>query len=314
MPTFSIGQLSKRAGVAIDTVRYYERNQLLAPAGRLQSGYRRYGDTELKRLRFIRRAKALGFTLADIRELLALSNEPPGTRYTCPMHPEVVRDVPGTCPLCGMALEPMMPSLDDEENPELVDFRRRFWWTLPLSLLVLALGMWGHRFTALPTELRTWLELLLTAPIVLWAAWPFFERWAQSLVNRSPNMWTLIGTGVGAAFGYSVVATVAPGLFPASFHEHGRVAVYFEAAAIIVSLTLLGQIMELTARSSTSAALKSLLGLAPKTARRLNADGTEEDIPLDHVQVGERLRVRPGRKCRWTAPCWRVVRASTNRC
>jgi P-type Cu+ transporter len=220
----------------------------------------------------------------------------PGTQYTCPMHPEIVRDVPGTCPLCGMALEPMMPSLDDEENPELIDFRRRFWWTLPLSLLVLALGMWGHRLDVLPTETRTWLELLLTVPIVLWAGWPFFQRWAQSLANRSPNMWTLIGTGVGAAFGYSVVATVAPDLFPASFREHGRVAVYFEAAAIIVSLTLLGQIMELTARSSTSAALKALLGLSPRTARRLGTDGTEEDIPLDHVHVGDRLRVRPGEK------------------
>jgi P-type Cu+ transporter len=220
----------------------------------------------------------------------------PGTQYTCPMHPEIVRDVPGTCPLCGMALEPMMPSLDDEENPELIDFRRRFWWTLPLSLLVLALGMWGHRLDVLPTETRTWLELLLTVPIVLWAGWPFFQRWAQSLANRSPNMWTLIGTGVGAAFGYSVVATVAPDLFPASFREHGRVAVYFEAAAIIVSLTLLGQIMELTARSSTSAALKALLGLSPRTARRLGTDGTEEDIPLEHVHVGDRLRVRPGEK------------------
>jgi Cu+-exporting ATPase len=190
----------------------------------------------------------------------------------------------------------MMPSLDDDENPELTDFRRRFWWTLPLSLTVLALAMLGHRTTVLSATARTWLELVLTVPVVLWAGWPFFVRWAQSIVNRSPNMWTLIGTGVGAAFAYSVVATLAPGLFPDSFREHGRVGVYFEAAAIIVSLTLMGQLLELKARSSTSAALKALLRLAPKTARRLGADGSEEDIPLTHVHVGDRLRVRPGEK------------------
>ena len=210
------------------------------------------------------------------------------------MHPEVVRDGPGPCPICGMALEPVMPSLDDEENPELVDFRRRFWWTLPLSVIVLALAMLGHRVAFLSTAARTWLELALSAPVVLWAGWPFFQRWAQSIANRSPNMWTLIGTGVGAAFGYSVVATVAPDLFPESFRAHGRVGVYFEAAAVIVSLTLLGQLLELKARSSTSAAIKALLRLAPRTARRIADDGTEEDIPLTHVHVGDRLRVRPG--------------------
>ncbi|WP_347262172.1 heavy metal-binding domain-containing protein, partial [Rudaea sp.] len=173
----------------------------------------------------------------------------PGTKYTCPMHPEIVRDAPGTCPICGMALEPTMPSLDDGENPELTDFRRRFLWTLPLSLAVFALAMFGHSFTALSATARTWLEFALAAPVVLWAGWPFLERWAQSIANRSPNMWTLIGTGVIAAFGYSVVATVAPQLFPESFREHGRIGVYFEAAAIIVSLTLLGQILELKARS-----------------------------------------------------------------
>jgi Cu+-exporting ATPase len=229
-------------------------------------------------------------------EVAAVEKVPAGTQYTCPMHPQIVRDAPGNCPICGMALEPMMPSLDDEENPELTDFRRRFWWTLPLSLTVLALAMFGHRTALLSATARTWLELVITAPVVLWAAWPFFQRWAQSIANRSPNMWTLIGTGVGAAFIYSVVATVAPGLFPDSFREHGRVGVYFEAAAIIVSLTLFGQILELKARSSTSAALRALLGLAPKTARRLGADGTEEDIPLTHVHVGDRLRVRPGEK------------------
>jgi P-type Cu+ transporter len=210
------------------------------------------------------------------------------------MHPEIVRDGPGTCPICGMALEPVMPSLDDEQNPELVDFRRRFWWTLPLSVIVLALAMLGHRIAFLSAAARTWLELALSIPVVLWAGWPFFQRWAQSIANRSPNMWTLIGTGVGAAFGYSVVATLAPDLFPESFRTHGRIGVYFEAAAIIVSLTLLGQLLELKARSSTSAAIKALLRLAPRTARRIADNGTEEDIPLTHVHVGDRLRVRPG--------------------
>ena len=210
------------------------------------------------------------------------------------MHPQIEQDHPGTCPICGMALEPMMPSLADDENPELTDFRRRFWWTLPLSLVVLVLAMFGHQIPGLSTTARTWLEFALSVPVVLWAGWPFFQRWAQSIGNRSPNMWTLIGTGVGAAFGYSVVATVAPDLFPESFREHGRVGVYFEAAAIIVSLTLLGQVLELRARSSTSAAIKALLRLAPKTARRLRDDGTEEDIELTHVHVGDRLRVRPG--------------------
>lgn len=221
---------------------------------------------------------------------------PSGARYICPMHPQIVRDAPGICPICGMTLEPMLPSLDDDANPELADFRRRFWWTLPLSVTTLLLAMVGHRLPDLAAGARTWLELALSAPVVLWAGWPFFTRWAQSLVNRSPNMWTLIGTGVGAAFSYSLVATLAPGLFPEAFREHGRVGVYYEAAAIIVSLTLLGQVLELKARSSTSAAIKALLGLAPKTARRLRQDGTEEDIPLTHVHVGDHLRVRPGEK------------------
>ncbi len=224
------------------------------------------------------------------------TNAPQGSKYTCPMHPEIVQAGPGTCPICGMALEPMMPSLDEGENPELVDFRRRFWTTLPLSLVILASAMLGHRVGWLTSEARSWLELMLASPVVLWGAWPFFQRWAQSIGNRSPNMWTLIGTGVGAAFGYSVIATIAPDLFPASFREHGRVNVYFEAAAIIVSLTLLGQLLELKARSSTSAAIKALLGLSPKTARRIRDSGDEEDIPLTHVHVGDRLRVRPGEK------------------
>ncbi len=216
--------------------------------------------------------------------------------YTCPMHPEVRQKQAGSCPKCGMALEPEMPTLDEGESPELSDFLRRFIWTLPLTLIVFVLAMFGHRLQWFSMATQSWVELVLTAPIVLWAGWPFFERGMQSVIHRSPNMWTLIGLGTSAAFVYSVVATVAPQLFPASFVAMGRVSVYFEAAAVIISLTLLGQILELKARSQTSAAIKSLLGLAPKTARRINDDGVEEDIPLSHVHVGDRLRVRPGEK------------------
>ncbi len=221
---------------------------------------------------------------------------PVGTVYTCPMHPEVRQDHPGACPKCGMALEPEMPTLDEGENLELLDFKRRFIWTLPLTAIVMVLAMAGHRLQWFDMSVQSWIELAFSLPIVLWAGWPFFERAVQSVVNRSPNMWTLIGLGTSAAFLYSVVATVAPGVFPASFVAMGRVSVYFEAAAVIISLTLLGQILELKARSQTSAAIKSLLGLAPKTARRINAGGGEEDIPLTHVHVGDTLRVRPGEK------------------
>ncbi len=217
-----------------------------------------------------------------------------GATYTCPMHPEVRQEHPGACPKCGMALEPEMPTLDEGESPELTDFRRRFVWTLPLTIAVTVLAMAGHRLQWFEMATQSWIELLLTLPIVLWAGWPFFERAVQSLLHRSPNMWTLIGLGTSAAFVYSVVATVAPGLFPASFVSMGRVSVYFEAAAVIISLTLLGQLLELKARSQTSAAIKSLLGLSPKTARRIDADGAEEDVPLTHVHVGDSLRVRPG--------------------
>ncbi|MFY3383829.1 heavy metal translocating P-type ATPase, partial [Paracidovorax sp. MALMAid1276] len=220
----------------------------------------------------------------------------PGAVYTCPMHPEVQQDHPGNCPKCGMTLEPMLPTLDEGENAELVDFRHRFWWTLPLTVVVTILAMVGHRLQWFEMATQSWIELVLTVPIVLWAGWPFFVRGAQSIANRSPNMWTLIGLGTGAAFVYSVVATVAPGVFPASFQAMGRVAVYFEAAAVIISLTLLGQMLELKARSQTSAAIKSLLGLAPKTARRIDANGQESDVPLSHVHVGDLLRVRPGEK------------------
>ncbi|MFM6828876.1 MAG: heavy metal translocating P-type ATPase [Novosphingobium sp.] len=221
---------------------------------------------------------------------------PEGTIYTCPMHPEIRQPAPGTCPKCGMALEPEVPSLEDKENPELADFRHRFWWTLPLSVAVFVLAMFGHLLFPQGLWGQNWIELALSTPVVLWAGWPFFVRWAQSIVNRSPNMWTLIGTGVAAAYVYSVVAVVAPQIFPSSFASHGRVSVYFEAAAAIISLTLLGQILELKARSQTSEAIKSLLGMAPKTARRIRDDGTEEDVPLTHVHIGDALRVRPGEK------------------
>jgi len=181
-----------------------------------------------------------------------------------------------------------MPSMDEGENPELVDFRRCFWWTLPLTLATFALGM-THTGPS-------WWQLVLATPVVLWAGWPFFERCVASIRTWNPNMWTLIGMGVAAAYTYSVVATIAPEAFPAGFAQHGRVAVYFEAAAVIVSLTLMGQLLELRARSQTSAAIRALLGLAPRTARRLRGDGTEEDIELTHVHVGDKLRVRPGEK------------------
>ena len=212
------------------------------------------------------------------------------------MHPEIRRDKPGDCPICGMSLEPLMPSLEDEDNPELADFTRRFWWTLPLTVVVTTLAMFGHKLELFSMSTQSWVELVLTLPIALWAGWPFFERGWYSVVNRSPNMWTLIGLGTSAAFIYSVVATVVPGIFPETFVSMGRVAVYFEAMAVIISLTLLGQMLELKARSQTSAAIKSLIGLSPKTARRINSEGVEEDIPLTNVHIGDLLRVRPGEK------------------
>jgi P-type Cu+ transporter len=227
----------------------------------------------------------------------AASTEAAGAVYTCPMHPEVRQDHAGNCPKCGMALEPLMPELGaDDDNPELRDFQRRFWWTLPLTLTVAVLAMAGHRLQLMDPGTQTWVELGLSMPIVLWAGMPFFVRGLQSIQHRSPNMWTLIGLGSAAAFLYSLVATIAPGLFPRTFMAHGRIGVYYEAAAVIISLTLLGQIFELKARSHTSAAIKSLLGLAPKTARRITQNGREEDVPLTHVHVGDLLRVRPGEK------------------
>ncbi len=221
----------------------------------------------------------------------------PGAEYTCPMHPEIRQIGPGSCPKCGMALEPLLPGLEQEEDDsEYKDFRRRFWGSLPLTVIVVVLAMAGHVIPGLTPVVRTWSEMLLSLPIVLWAGAPFFVRGWRSIIQRSPNMWTLISIGTGAAFVYSVVAALAPELFPASFMAHGRIGVYFEAAAVIISLTLLGQMLELRARSQTSAAIKSLLGLAPKTARRIAPDGTEEDVPLNQVHVGDLLRVRPGEK------------------
>ncbi|HYL36622.1 MAG TPA: copper-translocating P-type ATPase, partial [Bryobacteraceae bacterium] len=209
--------------------------------------------------------------------------------YTCPMHPEVRQIGPGACPKCGMALEPVAFSLATEEaNPEYTDMRRRFLISLPLTAALLALMYLGRH--------RPWIELALATPVVLVAGWPLFERGWASLVNRSLNMFTLIAMGAGAAYVYSVVATLVPGVFPASLREHGTVPVYFEAAAVIVSLVLLGQVLELRARNQTSSAIRALLRLAPKTARRIRPDGAEEDVPIEHVHPGHVLRVRPGER------------------
>ena len=223
-------------------------------------------------------------------------------KYTCPMHPEIVRDAPGDCPICGMALEPVAPSLDEKENPELADMRRRLRVGAVLTLPVAVLGMGdmipGHPFaTWFSARGVVWLQLLLATPVVLWCGWPFFVRGWASVVRRALNMFTLIGLGVGTAYVYSVAAALFPDLFPASFRmSSGDVAVYFEAATVIVTLVLLGQVLELKARSRTSAALRALLGLAPKTARRVNENGSEEDVPLSDVHTGDRLRARPGEK------------------
>ncbi|MCA1586092.1 MAG: heavy metal translocating P-type ATPase, partial [Acidobacteria bacterium] len=223
------------------------------------------------------------------------------TDWTCPMHPEIVRDAPGACPICGMALEPRVITLE-ERNPELDDMSRRFRFSLILTAPILAFMvsdmMPGQPLLNLfPPSWMNWLQLVLATPVVLWGGWPFFVRGWASVVNRHLNMFTLIALGVGAAYGYSVIATLAPGLFPDSFRTHGaQVGVYFEPAAFIVVLVLLGQVLELRARSRTSTAIRNLLGLAPTTARRLTADGTEEEVPLQQVHVGDRLRVRPGER------------------
>jgi Cu+-exporting ATPase len=222
--------------------------------------------------------------------------------YTCPMHPEIEQVGPGNCPICGMALEPKTVTLEEGPSAEYLDMRRRFWVSAVLSLPLLVWVMGDHLFGlglahAISRQLAHWIQLALATPVVLWAGWPIFERCWASFRKLSPNMWTLIGIGVGAAYGYSVVATLAPGVFPAAFRgPEGEVDVYFEAAAVIVALVLLGQVLEIRARERTSGAIKALLGLAPDTARRVRADGADEEVALDAVQVGDRLRVRPGDK------------------
>jgi Cu+-exporting ATPase len=225
---------------------------------------------------------------------------PEGTIYTCPMHPQIRQVGPGSCPICGMALEPEIAGTEVGPNPELVDMTRRFWIGLVLSLPVVALEMGGHLTNLhmlLGKNLSNWIQFVLATPVVLWAGWPFFVRGWQSLVTRNLNMFTLIAMGTGVAWLYSVVAVLMPNLFPAAFRDtEGAVAVYFEAAAVITVLVLLGQVLELRAREATSGAIRALLDLAPKTARRVKDDGSDEEISLDTVQVGDRLRVRPGDK------------------
>lgn len=224
------------------------------------------------------------------------------TKYVCPMHPEIVSDHPGSCPKCGMALEPVMASAEDEENPELKDMSRRFWvsaaLTVPAVLMAMSEMIPGqplqHWFSG---RFSMWAQMAVTTPVILWGGWPFFERGWASIKNKSLNMFTLIAIGTGAAYVYSVIATLFPNLFPEAYRTHGGgVAVYFEAGAVITTLVLLGQVLELRARSQTNSAIKALLGLAPKTARVVSGDGTEKDIPLEHVKPGDHLRVRPGEK------------------
>src|SRR5262245_40719754 len=224
----------------------------------------------------------------------------PRSEWTCPMHPQIVRGAPGSCPICGKALEPRTLGAVEGPDPELVDMTRRFWTGLVLTLPLLAFIM-GDMLPGqplrhlIPGRLSAWLQLMLATPVVLWAGWPFFERGWASIVNRSLNMFTLIALGTGMAYVYSIVGTLAPQVFPPSFRTHGsEVGLYFEAAAVITVLVLLGQVLELRARSQTSSAIKALLRLAPPTARRLRQDGTDQEVPLEHVQISDRLRVRSG--------------------
>ena len=225
---------------------------------------------------------------------------PAGAQWTCPMHPEIIRNGPGACPICGMALEPMAPSAEPAANPELADMTRRFWVAFALSAPLFALEMGSHLFNfahALPHGVMSWIQFALAAPVVLWAGWPFFERGWASVQSRNLNMFTLIAMGVGVAFAYSVAAVLAPGLFPPAFRDaSGAAPIYFEAAAVITTLVLLGQVLELRARESTSGAIRALLDLAPKTARRVRTDGADEDVPVEHLGVGDHVRVRPGEK------------------
>ncbi len=244
-------------------------------------------------------ALAHGVTEPVTVEPGATPSPAPATEYTCPMHPEIRSDRPGNCPLCGMSLEPVRPTAEPADDSELRSMTLRFWISaaLALPLLILTMGPMVGLDIGLTGRTRAFVELGLAAPVCTWAAWPFYVRFSQSLKNRSPNMWTLIGLGVLVAFGFSIVATLAPSIFPAAFRGHGgEVGLYFEAAAVIVALVLLGQVLELRARGRTGAALQQLLGLAAKQARRIEADGREVDVDLSHVHVGDRLRVRPGDK------------------
>jgi len=224
----------------------------------------------------------------------------PGVKWTCPMHPEIIRDAPGSCPICGMALEPMTPTAGGTVNPEFSDMTRRFWIGVVLALPIIALEMGGEMLglrQILGQQTSHWIQLIFATPVVLWGGWPFFERGARSIVSGNLNMFTLIAMGTGVAWLYSTVATVMPGIFPAAFRTvEGAVAVYFEAAAVITVLVLLGQVLELRARESTGGAIRALLDLAPRRARRIRPDGSDEEVPLEHVAVGDVLRVTPGEK------------------
>ncbi|MGT2440934.1 heavy metal translocating P-type ATPase [Bradyrhizobium betae] len=272
-------------------------------------------DPETSKHRFDHRGDTYHFCSAGCRTKFAAAPEqylgkadtkpqradvPEGTVYTCPMHPQIRQIGPGSCPICGMALEPELVSLDDQPNPELADMTRRFWVGLALALPAVVLEMGGHLVGShlwIEQTLSNWIQFVFATPVVLWAGWPFFVRGWQSLVTRNLNMFTLIAMGVGVAFSYSVAATVAPGIFPPAFRSHdGAVAVYFEAAAVITVLVLLGQVLELRAREATSGAIKALLDLAPKTARLVDENGADHVVPLDGLNAGDKLRVRPGEK------------------
>ena len=236
----------------------------------------------------------------DTQKPQAEAPQPEGTIFTCAMHPQIRHVGPGSCPICGMALEPEVASLDTAPNPELADMTRRFWIGLVLAAPAVALEMGGHLVGGhgfLDPSLSNWIQLVFATPVVLWAGWPFFVGGWQSLLTRNLNMFTLIAMGTGVAYGYSLIGTIVPQLFPATFRGHGgAVAVYFEAAAVITVLVLLGQMLELRAREATSGAIKALLQLAPKTARRVGDDGADREVEIDQLKVGDRLRVRPGEK------------------
>ena len=245
-----------------------------------------------------------------------LADEADVVEYTCPMHPEIRQPGPGACPICGMALEPVTVTADTGPSQELVSMTRRLWVGVVLSLPVLVLGMGGDLFPAIHDLLSpaasNWAQLVLATPVVLWGGWPFFERGWASVRTRNLNMFTLIAMGTGVAWLFSVIATVAPGIFPDAFRADGAVDVYFEAASVITTLVLLGQVLELRAREQTSGAIKALLDLSPKTARRVREDGTDEEITLDLVQIGDRLRVRPGEKVPVDGSSWRAGPRSTS--